>query len=385
MDKNIVTYRIFKVIGLLLITEILFWCIAYFTLLLFDYFSAGNAGEKLIFISPQYAYLSALIPGVYFLFYLVLKRRNTLAKQYSNHKLSSSYLSPVSNWNAFLRFFLFKTALSFLIIAALQPAFGSKPVNAKLKGVELVFAIDISVSMNTRDMDKGLSRLQIAKRSINQFINLAQSGKVGMVVFAGSAYPQLPLTSDFGAAKMYTKELTTDFISNQGTNIGLALDMSADFFTREKTKKVIVLLSDGEDHELGVTAAIDRLNKKGIALYVLGLGSKQGGLIPKNILRPSLGYIKDNNGKMVVSSVNEEMLKDLAKKANGKAVVSSSDFPNISSLLAEINSFESTKSIKYEFEVKENRYALFLFIGILFLVILILIEEFKATTRLKRK
>ncbi|MGB0933821.1 MAG: VWA domain-containing protein [Lishizhenia sp.] len=362
-------------LGFLILTEALFWLASYFALDIFGYYTKGNSSEKLDFISPAFGYLFLLIPIVYLLFTVILKRRNLFIKKSTTPALSGTYLSEVSNFNAFLRFLLLKSTITFLIIAAMQPAFGSKIVNTELKGVELVFAVDISVSMNTKDIDNNLSRLDVAKRSINQFINLSQSGKVGMVIFAGSAYPQLPLTSDYGAAKMYTSELNTNFISNQGTNIGLALDLSADFFTAQKTKKAIVLISDGEDHEQGIESALEKLNEKGISLFVLGLGSEKGGLIPRNTLNSAAGYMKDENGKTIVSKVNSEMLENLAKRANGKAVISGSDFPNISPLLAQINNFTPTKSIETEFEVKENRYRLFLFSGLLFLIVLIGLEE----------
>lgn len=376
LDKHKITYKISKILGLLVLTEFLFWIIGYFALAVFGYFSNGNTGEKLIFISPEFAYLFLLTPLLFVVFYIILKRRNAFVSKSSTPNLTTAYLSEISNLGTFIKFFLFKSTVSFLVIAAMQPAFGNKLVNAQIKGVELVFAVDISVSMNTKDMENKLSRLDVAKRSINQLINQSKSGKIGMVVFAGSAYPQLPLTSDYGAAKMYTKELNTNFISNQGTNIGLALNMSADFFTTQKTKKVIVLISDGEDHEQGVEDALENLREKGISLYVLGLGSSKGGLIPQNPNERTLGYMKDSFGKTVVSKVNSEMLNSLAKRANGKAVISGSDFPNISPLLAQINNFQPTKSIEIEFEVKENRYQIFLFLGVFFLLILIVIEEF---------
>lgn len=361
---------------MLLISEVFFWILGYFTLQIFGFFSSGKVGEKLVFISPNYQYWFILIPILFVLFFLILKRRNRMVEENAHTSLSSSYLSPISNSGTFLRFLLIRNIVAFLILAAMQPAFGSKKVNGKVNGVELVFAVDISVSMNTQDMDGRNSRLDIAKRTINQFINLTNSGKVGMVVFAGSAYPQLPLTADFDAAKMYADEISTDFISNQGTNIGLALEMSQDFFTKEKTRKVIVLITDGEDHEKGVGEAIETLNKKGIELGVLGLGSSAGGLIPINIRNKAAGYIKDDYGKTIVSKVNEDMLKDLAIKAKGELVISADDFPNVSSLLAQINSLETTKSIEIEFEVEENRYTIFLFIAILLLIALIVIEEF---------
>ena len=258
----------------------------------------------------------------------------------------------------------------------MQPAFGNKKITAQTNGVELVFAMDISSSMDAKDMSNDVSRIEAAKKAMVQFVNQAPAGKVGLLVFAGSVYPQLPLTADKVAAKMYIEELSTDIMSNQGTNIGLALNEASIFFSEEKVKKVVVLITDGEDHEGGLKSAYSVLKENNIELLVLGLGSKKGALVPKSS-EPNSGYLKDDLGRSVISKLNEGMIKNIARDSEGSYIISSDAFPNISKLLTEINSSDTTNEVDLEFEVKENRYQWPLAMALVCLLILFIWETLK--------
>ena len=261
-----------------------------------------------------------------------------------------------------------RNILVFAILALMQPAFGNKKVEATTNGVELIFAVDISNSMNTKDISNGDSRLDAAKRAMNQFINQAPAAKVGMLVFAGSVYPQLPLTADKAAAKMHIDELSTSFISNQGTNISSALVESSVFYSEENNAKVLVLITDGEHHEGGIDPAINQLKEKKIQLLTLGIGSEKGGLVPATDGN-STKYLRDDMGRTVISKLNVGMIQNIASKAGGDYMVSNDAFPNINPLLTEINSSETTNEVDLEFEVKENRYQWPLFLALILILI----------------
>lgn len=353
--------------------ELLFWGLAFWVVENFGGFTSFSGSESLVFKTPVYGYLFLALPLFYTFIWFTLRRSNKIRTQIGVR--NNGQFPPISLTYTLLKLFVLRTALVFGIIAAMQPSFGTQKAKLRVNDSEIVFAVDISNSMNTEDMSGGESRLTAAKNAINQYINMSGSNKVGMVIFAGSAYPQLPLTADIGAAKMYTEELHTDLISNQGTNIGLALSLSKDFFTDKKeTKKVIVLISDGEDHEGGTDKILQELAQKNIELQVLGLGSSNGGLIPIPGAR-TRQYFKDQYGKSVVSKLDKGMIKDLSDRADGKFVLSDDEFPNIHSLLADFNTNEPTNTVELELEIKKNHYQFFMFVAVIMILLFLGIQE----------
>ncbi|MDG0973151.1 MAG: VWA domain-containing protein [Crocinitomicaceae bacterium] len=376
MHKASYTYRISLIIAAVCVWELLFWLLGYQLLKIYQ-FSSDSLGEKIIFISPQFAWLGILLPIYWVFYFMELNGRNSYVRSISTPELVKTFLTPVSSIYSFVRYFLIRNVLVLLVIAAMQPSFGNKLVTGKASGVELVFAVDVSQSLNAKDMSDGDSRLQAAKRAMTQLMNTSSSAKVGILIFAGSVYPQLPLTADKSAAKMFIEELSTDLISNQGTNIAVALENSAEYFSTDKLKKVVVLITDGEDHEGGVKASIEVLKEKGIELAVLGLGSKNGALVPVDPTNKAAGYLKSATGQSVISKVNPVMLTEIAKQAEGKVVVTSDAFPNVNPLLTQINNLKSTKPVDLEFEVKENRYRLPLGFALFCLMILLMADSLR--------
>ena len=380
MYKSAYTYRISAIALAIAAWELLFWVLGIQILRVFQ-FSSDTVAEKIIFISESYIWLGVLLPIYWVLYFAQIRGRNRYVNSIPSPELVSTFLSPVSSTYSFFRYFLVRNAIVFLVIAAMQPSFGNKLVTGKASGVELVFAVDVSQSMNARDMSDGESRLEAAKRAMTQLMNQTSSAKVGMLIFAGSVYPQLPLTADKSAAKMFIEELSTDLISNQGTNVGLALENSVEYFSEDKLKKVVVLITDGEDHEGGVNSSIALLKEKGIELAILGLGTTNGGLIPVDPKNVSAGYVKDDIGQSVMTKINPVMLKEIATQAEGKMVISSDAFPNINKLLTQINNLKSTKQVDLEFEVKENRYRIPLAIALACLMILFVSDSLRIYLR----
>jgi Ca-activated chloride channel family protein len=375
------TYRIKSILLAVLGWELLFWILLYQILNVFGVFSDNSTGERVVFLEQGYAWYLIIALIFVVIFVLQLFQRNRMVQQLGNEDVVANILRPVSSIHAFWRYFLIRNAIVFIILALMQPAFGNKKITAQTNGVEMVFAMDISSSMDAKDMSNNTSRIEAAKKAMIQFVNQAPAGKVGLLVFAGSVYPQLPLTADKVAAKMYVEELSTDIMSNQGTNIGLALNEASIFFSEENVKKVVVLITDGEDHEGGLNSAYSVLKENNIDLLVLGLGSKKGALVPKSD-DSNAGYLKDDLGRSVISKLNEGMIKNIAQDAEGNYLISSDAFPNISKLLTEINSSKTTNEVDLEFEVKENRYQWPLSMALFCLLILFVWETLKIRKKL---
>ncbi|MGM0479103.1 MAG: VWA domain-containing protein [Bacteroidota bacterium] len=353
--------------------EVVFWILFFAFVEVLGVFSQSRGEERLELLQPDYGWLFLLIPLLGAAFGWMMYQRHKLVSRLPEPELVSTFLRPVSTLQLFWRYFLLRNALAFVVIALMQPAFGSKEVKATANGVELIFAVDISNSMNTRDIEDGSTRLTAAQRAMHQFVNQSSTAKIGLLVFAGNVYPQLPLTADKAAAKMHIDELSTSMISNQGTNIAAVLEESKDFFSEDDLKKTLVLITDGEDHEGGMDAVLDELVDKNIQLLVLGIGSEKGGLVPRSEAVTNQ-YFKDDMGRTVISKVDRSMIADIARRAEGDHLVSNAAFPNVNQLLTQINSSKSTKEVDLEFNVKENRYQWPLFAGLLMLFLLLIGE-----------
>lgn len=382
MPKRLRTYkyRLPFFMGIVLGSELLFWILIWQVMRIFGVFLPGSAGETLSFLYPNFAWFFILVPVLIGVFYYQIFKRNQLVDNLGNPKTLHTFLKRVSTRKIFWRFYFIRNAIVFIIFALMQPVLGTKEVKGLSNGGELIFAVDVSNSMNTRDIQGGETRLEVAKRAMHQILNQSVSSRVGLMIFAGDTYPQLPLTADKEAAKMYIDELNTNFISNQGTNIAAALKESSVFFSKQKTKKVLVLITDGEDHEGGMQQAFEEIKKQNIDVLILGIGTEQGGIVPRDE-NPSSVSLKDNMGRSVISKVNLEMIEDIAKNLNGSVILSNESFPNVSQFLTHINKSSSTNEVNLRFKVKENRYQWPLGVSILSIFLLFFKESIPNSSR----
>lgn len=371
MGKSNYTYRLKWIVTSVLLLELLFWGTYYLILRVFTSSFSGNNSDHLMFKHPEVLkLLFILIPiaGVYL--YSIIKHNRFSSK--AGTGALKSLLQPVSSANSFIKYFLFRNAIVLLILALAQPIYGKKKVAGTSESLELVVALDISNSMNARDISPEISRLDIAKRALVQLVNNLHGEKIGVTLFANSAFVQLPLTRDYSAAKLFISEIESGMISSQGTNIAEALEVSAEMFSKEITTKGIILVTDGENHERNPDEILAKIKEMKIQLSVLGIGTVNGGLIPKNPSRPELGYKSDALGKTVVSKLNTSFLSSLAKKGGGKSTVTSDEFPNLSELLTQINQMKRTKIDTLEFDIKQERYQIPLFLSLFFWMTFIL-------------
>ena len=365
MMNRTYTYNTRKLAVLFLIVELLFWGGFY---LLWTILSSGNSSDNtLLFKSPNFLYLSLFLVVFYVLNFRKLIRWNKIVGN-SSFSGNHSFFQKVNNKQTFIKLFLLRNAISFLVIALAHPIYGEKKEEGVKESMEIVIAMDISNSMNAKDIDKRTSRLEVAKRSVVQLINSFNGQKIGVCVFAGGAYVQLPLTNDYPIAKMFINEIETAMLSNQGTNIAQAFKTSYEMFSEEKTTKAIIMVTDGENHEANPSRILSKIKESDVQVCVLGIGTKSGGLVPVNPNRAELGYKLGEDGKYLMSKVNPKFLKSIASQVNGYATLTSNPFPNLSQLVDEIKKMKKKKHGSYSLSLKADRYQFPLVVAIICLM-----------------
>lgn len=266
------------------------------------------------FADPYYLYLLIILPFIVALYlYSNWKRRNRI-KKYGDPKLLKELMPNISKYRPDIKFWLMFSALTLTILMLARPQFGSKLETVKRAGVETVIALDISNSMLAEDVTP--SRLEKAKKLISRLIDTFNNDKIGLNVFAGEAFTQLPITSDYISAKMFLESITPELITTQGTDIGGAINLAMKSFTQqENVARAIILITDGENHEGGAVEAATEAAKKGIHVFVLGIGSPDGSPIP--VGNGSNNFRQDREGNVIITRLNEQMCKELAKAGNG--------------------------------------------------------------------
>ncbi len=265
------------------------------------------------FEEPAYLYLLLLLPAlVIFYLYSNLKRRRRL-REFGDPELMAQLMPSVSKHRPDAKYILMLCIVGLLSVLLARPQFGTKAENVKRKGIEIVIALDISNSMYAQDVVP--SRLERAKLLVSQLVDQLDNDKVGFIVFAGDAFTQLPITSDFVSAKMFLDAISPTMIQQQGTAIGAAINLATRSFTPQKgIGRAIVLITDGENHEPGAEDAVKEAQKKGIEVNVLGVGMPNGGPIP---IPGSHDYLRDAQGNVVTTRLDENMCKQLAQIGKG--------------------------------------------------------------------
>ena len=263
------------------------------------------------FANPEYLYLFIILPLIIGLYIFSNYRRKKRLKAYGDPELLKSLMPDVSFYRPGIKFWLSFFALAATIFVLARPQFGSKKETVTRQGIETVIALDISNSMLAEDIAP--NRLEKAKKIISKLIEGFENDKVGMIVFAGDAFVQLPITNDFISAKMFLESISPSLISRQGTDIGGAISLAMKSFTpNEGVGKAIIVITDGENHEGGEAAKLAA--EKGMSVYILGVGSTDGAPIPTE---NGNDYRRDKEGNVVVTRLNEEMSKAVASAGKG--------------------------------------------------------------------
>lgn len=317
---------------------------------------------------PKYLYLLALV-GILvalFLFQLIWKRRKQ--REFANDDLLRKLAPNTSSFKPILKFITVTLALIALIVAVVNPKIGTKMETVKRQGIDIVFAVDISKSMLAEDVAP--NRLDRAKQLVSQIINNLGNDRIGIVGYAGSAYPVLPMTTDYSIAKMYLQGMNTDMVSSQGTALSDAIRMATQFFDSDETSKLIVLISDGEDHGDGANDASLIAEELGIKIITIGVGTPNGGPIP---IKGSNGqvteYKKDKEGEVVITRLNKETLENIAENASGGYISGNSTKDVVNQIKNALDNIEKTEFETQQIAEYQTQYQWF--IGIAFVLLLL--------------
>ena len=269
------------------------------------------------FENELYLYGLLIIPVLILLYRLTARWRKQALEHFGNWDLVSRLMPDYSARKIRTKFILSMLALSFLFIGLANPLVGTKLEKVKRKGIDLVVAIDVSKSMLAEDLQP--SRLERAKQLLSNLISTMKDDRIGLIVFAGNAYLQMPLTSDYTAAKLFLQTINTDIVPTQGTAIGEAINLAGEAYDEEQKKhKALLIISDGENHEEGAIEAAEEAVKEGLIIYTLGIGTEEGGQIPVfNQYGRKAGYKQDRNGNVVVSKLDATTLQEVADIGNG--------------------------------------------------------------------
>ncbi len=265
------------------------------------------------FANIQALWLLLLIPLLIVVFIHITHRKHKQLQAFGDEQLIKNLMPNASRVRPVLKFCFNMLALLFLILAIARPQYGEKEEIQKRNGIKVMFALDVSNSMLAEDVAP--NRLERAKQIFSKLIDNMQDDKVGLVVFAGEAYTQLPITCDYVSAKMFLQSISPDLIKTQGTVIGRALQTSMQAFgEKDEASRVIILITDGEDHDDNAEAIAQQIKEQGAEIIVVGIGKPEGSPIP---VPGTTGFRKDRQGNVVVSRLNEEMCRSIAKAGGG--------------------------------------------------------------------
>lgn len=354
-----------------IILEVVFWIAVALVV-----FVISNALPGLRWANPQLFWLLLIGPVMLIIFMVTVWSKNRRLQKFSDYKLLPYLVPNISSVNSTMKYILVRLAMAFLIVALINPQLGSKMAEAKIKGIDIMICLDVSNSMKANDLKP--NRLTRATRSIEKLLERLHGDRIGIVVFAGQAFVQLPITNDYGAGKLFLSGIDTDVVPVQGTSIGSAIDLAIESFDFESpAQKSIIIITDGENHEDDAVESARAAAEKGVKVFTIGMGSTEGTPIPQYRGTQRVGFKKDRDGNVVVSKLNESMLKDIANAGNGAYIKASNAEVGLNALLDELNTIEKTEMGAVAYSEYEDRFQIFLALAILCLVIEHLIRERK--------
>ena len=322
---------------------------------------------------PKYFILLLLIPVIWLAYFYMRYWQRRKQKSVADSSLLNKVVREQSRLKPFVKMLMLSLSLLFLITGLTNPKMGTKLETVKRRGVDIVFAIDVSKSMDAEDIAP--SRLEKAKRLVSKIVDNLVSDRIGIIAYAGEAYPLLPITTDYAAAKIFLQNMSTDLVSSQGTAIDDAIDLATTYFDEDDTNKILVILSDGEDHSQKAVEAAKRAAQQGVTIFTIGIGTQKGSVIPIKKNGSLYGYKKDKKGQTVITRLDDKTLKEIATVTHGKYIDgrSTKDVVNyISDALKKMDKkeFETTKFSEYK-----DQFQWFLAAGLFFLVLYMLILE----------
>ncbi len=336
------------------------------------------------FAHESMLYVLIIIPVLVIIYLIAVLARKKARRKFANASLHEILMPGLSPFRYLLKFLMISFALALIIFSLAGPRVGSKLKEVEKTGRELIFALDVSNSMLAEDLKP--NRLEVAKMALNNLLGKLENDKVGLIVFAGDAYVQIPVTTDYAAARLFLNSVTTDMVSRQGTAIGPAIELAMKSFTPDTDSqysqgnesagsKAIIVITDGENHEEGVYESAEEAKKKGIVVHTIGLGDQKGVPIPQ--FPGSNNFHKDKEGNVVVSRLDETTLKRIAAITDGYYINAGRHGGGVSQLTGKLEEMRTEKYTAKVFAEYAERYQYFLGLGMLILLLETVIMEKK--------
>ena len=317
--------------------------------------------------NPSFLYFVIIIPILFLVNYIYMSWRRKVQKSFSGEDLLD-FISPNrSNFKLNLKLTFQSLSIMFLAIALANPKIGTELKTINREGVDIVFAIDVSKSMLAEDVAP--NRLLRAKRIISEVMNSLSSDRVGIVAYAAQAIPQVPLTTDFASVKNFLQILDTEMLSSQGTSIDAALNLSINFFDQQSdTNRVLILISDGEDHDDIPNSIIDLISSNNINLITVGVGEDNGSTIPIRLNGAIDSYKKDSNGDVVITKRNSEILNKVAELSNGIYIDGNFTEDALEIVKSKLNEIDKSEFETAEFIDYKQQFQIFLLLSLIFII-----------------
>ena len=316
----------------------------------------------------KYLSLLLIVPILVLLFLFNQYWKRKKQREFGDLEMIQKLSPEKSVFKSVLKFTVLILAFGFLIIGLVNPKIGTKSETVKREGIDIVFAVDVSKSMLSEDVAP--SRLEKSKQIVSQIINQLVGDRIGIVAYAGSAFPVLPITTDYGVAKMFLQSMNPSMVSSQGTSLDEAIKLSSTYFDDDKkTNKLLILISDGEDHSEGASDAAEEANKLGLKIITIGIGTAKGGPIPLKENGRVLSFKRDQNNAVVVTKLNEESLKVISKNTKGGYVNGNNTKEVLEYLKNALDNIEKTEFEAQQFTDYNSQFQWFL--GIAFFLLLL--------------
>jgi Ca-activated chloride channel homolog len=309
-----------------------------------------------------------LIPALIVFYILAFKSKKSAMARFGNLELVQKLSRSTSRQRLVMKLVLLLFIVLLMVTALARPQIGTKIEEVKREGVDIIVALDVSSSMLARDIQP--SRLQKAKHEVETFIDRLRGDRIGLIAFSGVAFVQCPLTLDYGAAKIFLDVLDPNLIPVPGTALGKAIQKATETFDqRERKHKVLVLITDGEDHEGDVMKYVDEAERQGIVIYCVGIGSPKGDPIPLSETGGSGAFKKDRNGEVVLTRLDELTLEKIALQTNGKYYRASGGEDELQKIYDEIAKMEKKELGSLQFSQFEDRFQYFIALALLLLIV----------------
>ncbi|MED9996573.1 MAG: VWA domain-containing protein [Paludibacteraceae bacterium] len=325
------------------------------------------------FAHPDYLYALLIVPVLIGLFYYGLYQKSQRLKKLGDKKLLVQLMPDASHWRPRVKFYLLLSAIILAVFMMSGPQFGAKLQKVKRNGVELVVAVDVSNSMLAQDVTP--NRMQRAKQILSRLIDQLQNDKVGLLVFAGNPFVQMPMTADASSAKMFLNSIHPGMVSLQGTAIGAAINMSMGLFSPEtQAGKSIIIITDGENHEDDAVTRAKEAHQHGVTVHVLGVGTPQGSPIP---IEGTQSFRRDRDGNIVVTKLNETMCQEIATAGGGLYVRAENAGAAVRTLATELDKMNKTEMEEMVYSEYNEQYSVIGWIVFVILLLEILLTERK--------